>query len=281
MSGNGIISILLIICNVLVSMRGFKDRSFYDRYVFEVEKITLYKDYKRIITSGFLHINWMHLIFNMVSLLFFSGNIEAYLGPVQFLIIYFASLAAGNLFSLLIHKKEGYYSAVGATGAVCGIIFASIALFPQMRIGLLFLPISFPAWIYGLAFVLYSIYAVKSRRDNVGHDAHLGGALTGMIIAILMEPSAIVENYLPILAISLPCIIFIYIIITRPHTLMIDDYFFKKHKRNTTIDQRYNIQKNDRQKEVDMILEKIHKKGMRSLSAREKQILDEYSKTVR
>lgn len=279
MSGNGIISLLLIIVNVLFSYKGFKDRSFYDKYVFEVEKITLYKDYKRILTSGFLHANWMHLIFNMISLYFFSAGIESYLGSVQYLLIYFASLIAGNLFSLLIHKNDNSYSSVGASGAVCGIIFAAIALFPGMKIGLFFFPI--PGWIYGLAFVLLSIYGIKSSNRNIGYDAHLGGALTGMLIAILMMPSVLVTNYFPILIICIPSLVFIYIIIKKPHLLLIDDYFFKTYRDRGTIDHRYNMEKADRQKEVDMILEKIHKKGIKSLTAREKQILDEYSKTVR
>jgi len=279
MSGNGIISLLLIIVNVLFSYKGFKDRSFYDKYVFEVEKITLYKDYKRILTSGFLHANWMHLIFNMISLYFFSAGVESYLGSVQYLLIYFASLIAGNLFSLLIHKNDSSYSSVGASGAVCGIIFASIALFPGMKIGLFFFPI--PGWIYGLAFVLLSIYGIKSSNRNIGYDAHLGGALTGMLIAILMVPSVLVTNYFPILIICIPSLAFIYIIIRKPHLLFIDDYFFKTSRDRATIDHRYNMEKADRQKEVDMILEKIHKKGIKSLTSKEKQILDEYSKTVR
>ncbi len=172
----GLISIAIIIANVFVSYRGFSSHEFFARYSFEVEKILIYKDYKRLITSGFLHVNWMHLIFNMFSLYIFSAGLERYIGSIYYLVIYFVSLVGGNLFSLYIHRNHGSYSAVGASGAVCGTMFSSIALFPGMRIGLFFLPISFPAWMYGLAFVLYSIYGIKSRRDNIGYETHLGGA---------------------------------------------------------------------------------------------------------
>jgi membrane associated rhomboid family serine protease len=277
----GIFSFILIVVNVIISYRGFKDRIFYDKYKFRVDAVLLYKDYKRIITSGFLHVNWMHLIFNMIALYFFSGSLELYLGAVKFLIIYFASLAGGDLLSLFIHRNDSDYDSVGASAGVTGIIFASIALFPGMGIGLLFLPISIPGWLFGLIYVLYSIYGIRSRRNNIGHDAHLGGALVGLLIAIIMQPSGLINNTWAIVIIMLPTVFFIYMIITRPHLLLINNYYFKKHHDAITIDHRYNIERKNRQQEIDKILEKIHDKGMHSLTKKEKQILDEYSKTAR
>ena len=170
------ISIFLILANVLVSWKGFNDRNFYERYEFSVEKILLYKQYYRLVTSGFLHVNWMHLIFNMIALYFFSGSVEYFSGPLQFLLIYFASLVGGDLLSLFIHRHDSGYSSVGASGAVNGIIFAAIAVFPGMK---MFFGI--PAWVFGLAYVLYSIYGIRSRRNNVGHESHLAGSLIGML----------------------------------------------------------------------------------------------------
>ena len=189
-----IISLLLIIANVVVSYQGFKNSTFYNKYKFRVDAVLLYKDYKRLVTSGFLHVNWMHLIFNMLALYFFSSSLELYLGPVRFLIIYFLSLVAGDLLSLLVHRHQGDYDSVGASAGVNGVIFAFIALFPNMRIGLLFIPIGIPAWLFGLVYVLYSIYGIRSRKYNIGHDAHLGGALVGLVIAIIMQPSALINN---------------------------------------------------------------------------------------
>ncbi len=277
MTDIGIITLLLFALTFVTSYRGFKDQSFYYKYTFEVDKILIYKDYKRLVTSGFLHINWMHLIFNMVSLYLFSFNVEAYLGGFKFLIVYFSGLIGGNLLSLFIHRYHSDYSAVGASSGVCAIIFASIALFPSMHIGLFFLPISFPAWAYGLGYVLFSIYAIRSRKDNVGHDAHLGGAIIGMIIALLMHPSSIVENYRPILLIITPAAIFLYVIITRPHLLFVDNNFFNRHYRNVTIDQKYNIAKHETQQEIDRILDKINTKGMASLTSKERKVLEEFA----
>lgn len=271
-----IVTWILIAANIIVSYMGLKDHDFFARYSFEVDKILIYKDYKRIITSGFLHVSWMHLIFNMLSLYFFSGGLEAYLGVFKFLIIYFGSLVGGNLFSLFVHKNHNSYSSVGASGAVCGVIFAAIALFPGMVIGLFFIPI--PAWIYGIVFVLYSIYAIRSRKENIGHEAHLGGALAGLVIAIIMEPAALLTNYVTILLIFIPSAVFIYIILTRPQMLYIDNYFHRTNRNFYSIDHSYNAEKMDTQKKVDKILEKIHQKGMKSLTQREREILDAYSK---
>jgi membrane associated rhomboid family serine protease len=276
----GLVSLVIIIANIIFSYKGFKDRAFYERYSFEVEKVLLYKQYRRLLTAGFLHVNWPHLLFNMFSLLLFSMTVEQYLGPLFYLLIYFASLLGGNLFTLYLHRNHGEYGTVGASGAVCGIIFAAIALFPGMGIGLFFIPVSIPSWIYGLVYVAYSIYGIRSRKDNVGHEAHLAGALIGMFIAIMIEPSSLVNNYLPILAILLPSLIFIYIIVTRPHVLLIDNFYFKK-RNYYSIDHKYNAEKRDKQKEVDAILEKIHKKGMSSLTRQERETLSQYSKTVR
>jgi membrane associated rhomboid family serine protease len=281
MPSTGIITLILILANVIVSYRGFKDREFFARYEFEVEKILLYKDYKRLVTSGFLHINWMHLIFNMISLYVFSGIVEVTLGTLGFILIYFASLVGGHLFSLFVHRHQGDYSAVGASGAVSGVMFASVALYPNMSIGMFFIPISIPSWIYALLFVLFSIYGIRSRKNNIGHDAHLGGALVGMVLALIMQPSAFVHNYPIILLILVPTVAFIYIIITRPHVLLVDNLFFQRHQDFYSIDHRYNADRAGQQEEVDRILDKISRKGMRSLNRKERETLKAYSKKVR
>lgn len=280
MSNPQIIVYILIIVTTVVSYRGFQSSQFFQAYEFEVDKIRLYKDYKRLLTSGFLHVSWLHLIMNMLCLFLFSEVITLSLGALNFIVIYLASLVGGNLLSLWVHRLSGDYSSVGASGAICGVMFASIALYPGMGIGIFFIPISIPNWLFGIAFVLYSIYGIRSRRRNIGHDAHLGGALVGMIVAIIMEPQALIENYIPILVIMVPTVVFIYLIITRPHLLLVDNLFYKKHKDYYSIDHKYNAEQHNRQDEIDRILDKISKKGMRSLTDKEKATLKEYSKKV-
>src|SRR6185295_14899571 len=250
MNDIGIIGLIIIITNGIVSYLGLKDHTFLDKYSFRVSEILLNKDYKRLVTSGFLHVSWSHLIFNMLTLYFFSSGLESVFGETKFLIVYLASLIGGNLFSLFIHRNHHDYSSVGASGAISGIVFASIALFPGMEIGFLGLPFYMPSWIYGLLYVLYSIYGIKSQRDNIGHEAHLGGGLIGVLIAIAMVPSSLTENYLPILLILIPSIIFIYLIITRPQFLLVDN-LFQKTRGIQTFEDKYNSKKRNKERELD------------------------------
>ncbi|WP_298901993.1 rhomboid family intramembrane serine protease [uncultured Psychroserpens sp.] len=274
----GIASIILIIANVAISYRGFKNRTFFESYKFEVDKILIQKDYIRLVSSGFLHTSWRHLIFNLISLYAFSGMLEMQLGIWSYLLIYFVSLIGGDLLALFIHRNHGDYSAVGASGAVCGIIFASIALFPGLDIGFFGIPLAIPNWIFGVLYVIYSIYGITSAKDNIGHEAHLGGALIGMLVAITIRPEALVNNYIIITMIAIPIILFIYIIVRKPHILFINNLYFKSKSHNLTIDQRYNETKVFKQKEIDKLLDKISRKGIGSLSKKEKEKLDNYSK---
>ena len=278
MKSVGIAAVILIIANITFSYKGFKNRTFFESYKFSVDKILIQKDYLRLLSSGFLHVNWRHLIFNLISLYFFSGMLEVQLGILNYVIIYVCSLLGGNLLALFIHKNHGDYSAVGASGAVCGIIFASIALFPGLDIGFVLIPLAIPSWIFGVLYVAYSIYGIKSAKDNIGHEAHLGGALIGMLVAVVIRPEALVHNYVVITLIGIPIVVFIYLIVTRPHVLLIDSLYFKRASNNLTIDQRYNETKVLKQKEIDKILDKISKKGINSLSKKEKERLDNYSK---
>ncbi|HXC04367.1 MAG TPA: rhomboid family intramembrane serine protease [Bacteroidia bacterium] len=276
MTNLGISGWALILSNILFSYQGLKDEGFFNKYSFEVDQILVRKEYRRLITSGFLHVSWTHLLFNMMSLYFFYGGLESSLGEWKALGIYLVSLVGGDLLALFIHRHHGDYSAVGASGAVSGIIFASIALFPGMSIGFFGLPFSIPSWAYGLLYVLYSIYGIKSKRDNIGHEAHLGGGLTGLLVAVILVPQVVQVNYIPIALILIPTTVFLFLIITKPHLLFVGSLFQTK-KAYYDIDEKYNAEKREKELELDEILDKIHRKGINSLSRKEKEKLDRYS----
>ena len=198
--------LLLIIANVLVSMKGFNDYSFLDKYKFQVGRI-LSGEKIRTITSGFLHVDWMHLGFNMYALYIFGDIVAAFLGMPSFLIIYFGSLLAGSLYSLQYHKDEPYYSAVGASGAVSGVIYASILLYPAMQLNMFFIPIPIPGYIFGVGYLLYSIYGMKKQLGNVGHSAHLGGAIGGFALTLILNPSVFSTNLMLVIALGIPIVL--------------------------------------------------------------------------
>ena len=198
---------ILIAVNALVSFKGFSDRLFIERYKFQIGPI-LHGDQIRMLTSGFLHVDQTHLIFNMFSLFIFAGPVIAEVGIVKFLLIYFGSLIAGNTLSLSYHKKEPYYSAVGASGAVMGVVYAAIMLNPDMRLSFILLPVvSFPGYVFGVGYFLYSIYGMKKQLGNVGHSAHLGGAIGGFVLTLAVFPQIFLINRTIILILALPIIL--------------------------------------------------------------------------
>lgn len=199
-------TIAIIAANVLVSLKGFRDTAFFERYKFGIAQIRGgQKD--RLLTSGFLHVDIAHLFLNMFTLYFFADVVIQWFGPVKFLIIYLISLAAGSLLALFFHKEEPYYTAVGASGAVTGILYAAILLYPDMQLALMFIPIPLPAYVLGIGYMLYSIYGMKSRTGNIGHTAHFGGAIGGYCTTLVFKPDLLVTDTLMVLLLAIPIII--------------------------------------------------------------------------
>lgn len=201
-----IVTIVVILANVLASYKGFKDYGFFERYKFHIGSIKNGEKI-RILTSGFLHVDVTHLLFNMLTLYFFAPIVVTYFGSVKFLIVYLISLVAGNILSMIFHKNESHYSAVGASGAVTGILYAAILLQPDMRLGFFFIPIPIPAYIFGIGYLLYSIYGMRNRVGNIGHTAHFGGAIGGYLITLLFFPSLIWRQPLMVGLLALPIVI--------------------------------------------------------------------------
>ncbi len=275
MENSSAIGLIIIIFTCLTSYKGLVDPRFYNQYVFQVDKILIDKEYGRMVTSGFLHANWIHLAFNMSTLYAFSASLEMTLGIQNYAIIYFSSLIGGSLLSLYIHRNHGDYTAIGASGAVCGVIFASIALYPEVEIGTFGL--YFPSWLYALLFISISIFGIKSQASNIGHDAHLGGALIGLLTAVILRPETLEYNYWIILLIALPTIAFIVFLIRNPEIMLTDNVFSKKQGFETFED-KYNATKLTKAQEIDKILDKIRDKGVDSLTSKEKDTLDKFSK---
>ena len=184
----GLVTIVIIASNVIMSFKGFDDRLFFEKYKFNVGSIRRGEQI-RMISSGFLHADITHLLMNMVTLYFFAGTVINQLGNFNFVIIYIASLIFGNLLSLYFHKDEYWYSAIGASGAVTGILYAAILLEPSMSLYMFFIPIPIPGYVFGIGYLLYSIYGIKNRVGNIGHDAHFGGAVGGYALTLLLMPS--------------------------------------------------------------------------------------------
>lgn len=198
--GLDIVTIVIIAACGLVSYKGFQDRAFFDKYKFNIAGIKN-GEQLRFLTSGFLHADFQHFLFNMITLYFFAGPVVFELGDVGFLVVYFASLLGGGLLSYVFHKDEYHYSAIGASGAVSGIIYAAILLDPRIYIyGFI------PGYVFAIGYLAYSIYGMKSKTDNIGHDAHFGGAVAGYVVTILYDYNIIFEQTLTVILLLIPII---------------------------------------------------------------------------
>ncbi|MCB1549322.1 MAG: rhomboid family intramembrane serine protease [Hyphomicrobiaceae bacterium] len=186
------VTLTLIVINLIVTGYAlYVDDGWFDRFGFQIDRVLRYRQYYRLATSGFLHVDAFHFIFNMLTLFFFGRVMERVLGPSGFLLLYFGSELAAQIFTMIWHRRQPGYAAVGASGAVTGVVFAFCLLQPLAKIFVFFIPIGIPAILYAGLFVLISLYAIGDPRTRIGHAAHIGGAIGGVVILALLMPAAL------------------------------------------------------------------------------------------
>ncbi len=197
------ITIILIIITGLISYQAFNDAALKNKLVHRPYLEHKDKEYYRLLSSGFIHANWMHLGLNMYVLWLFGTHVETRFaglfgelqGRLLFIVMYLTTIVAASLFTHYKHKNNSYYAALGASGATSGILFSYILFNPWN--GLMIFPIPFfiPAVIIGVLYLVYSSWASKNSRDNIGHDAHFYGAVFGLLFTIALD-SDILVNFL-------------------------------------------------------------------------------------
>lgn len=198
-----LILLTIIALNLLFSFKGFGDLAFFRKYEFHIGSIRA-GEHIRMVSSAFLHADIGHLFFNMFTLYMFAPVVISYLESFNFLIIYLVSLISGSLLTLYFHKNDFSYRAIGASGAVTGVLYSAILLQPDMSLYLFFVPIPIPAYLFGIGYLLYSIYGMKAKNDNIGHTAHFGGAIGGFMITLLKEPQMLTENTFMVILLAIP-----------------------------------------------------------------------------
>lgn len=191
--------IFLLTIGLSVYALSFNQKIF-NKWVLHPYSIVKYNRWHTVITSGFIHANWPHLIFNMLSFFFFGFYLEAVLryysgsdmgGSIYFAVIYFTSMILSDLTTILRFKENRNFSSLGASGAVSGILFSFILFNPNQLIGAFFIPPIIPAWVFALLYLAYSYVQGKKMKDSINHDAHLWGAVTGIIITVILIPESI------------------------------------------------------------------------------------------
>ncbi len=296
------ITVILMVANVIFSYFGFQRAGWMDKYKFWVEGILIRKQYIRLISSGFLHVDLTHIIMNMISLYYMGRLLEVYyaynygsLGGLVYLAVYFGSLLGGNALALALHRNHGDYTAAGASGAISGVVFALVLLAPYEWIYMFGL-IPMQYWWYAVFYVLYSLFGIRTRFVPIGHEAHLGGAMIGLALSCLFAMDAAREHWILVTGLMLPTNLLLYLFYHNP-VLGINPLaalksmnwgFDRKRKRRTRVDSRNQPtekrvkqdgleinMKAKLQAEMDALLDKVAKKGIHGLTMTERARLDE------
>jgi len=180
------VTLLLIGVNVAISLWAFRRNPgdlVSEEFLFMPSEVQHGRNLRGMLLSQCAHADMAHLIFNMMTLFFFGPVVEGLLGPAKLLLIYVVAAAGSTLLTFLVHRNTPGYRALGASGAITGVLFAAIVLEPRMDLSLYFLPIGIPAPAFAIGYVLVSIWAARRRLGNIGHEAHIGGAVTGLLFA--------------------------------------------------------------------------------------------------
>ena len=275
------VTTLILLVTGVMTFIAFQRRELWERWMLKPQLILRAKQYDRLLLSGFIHGDWWHFIFNAFSFYSFGSLIEGLFGWPTLLAVYFASILGGSVLALWLHRNDGNYSALGASGGVCGIIFAAIFLLPNGAVQMFFITI--PNFLYAVLFLVGSYYGHRKSIGCVAHDAHLGGAIVGLLLTTAMYPQYIAAAptmFAVVLVLSLSIL-----------ALLVFDPFHTLTTRKEDYDvglggdraQRYaaNRQRNEKLAEIDRLLDKVSQQGIHSLSSGERKRLEALSKELR
>ncbi len=188
------LTVVIVAVTVVVSWLAFNNPRLADRLILWPPAIDRGKQYDRLVTHGFIHADWMHLAFNMITLWSFGTTMERfyaeYIGAIGYVAFYLSAIVVAILPTYMRHRHDAGYRSLGASGAVSAVLFAFILLDPWSGIYLFLIPIPIPAFLFAALYVGYSIWMDKRGGDNVNHSAHLYGAAYGVMFTLIMEPRA-------------------------------------------------------------------------------------------
>ena len=185
------VALIIFVATLAASLLGlFAAPKIIERSLFRPYYFLRRQQYDTIVTSGFVHADLPHLIFNMMTFWFFAFPLEKEIGPVRFAVLYFLGLVVSDAGTYFKHRNDPHYASLGASGAISAVLFAAIVYFPWMKLFIIPIPLPIPAPLFAVAYVAYSWWSARQARGRINHDAHLGGALFGLVFVLLTDPAA-------------------------------------------------------------------------------------------
>jgi len=271
-----VITLFLLIVLGFTTHQGLTRPDVMARYLFSAEAIRLRRQYIRLISPAFLHGSWGHFASNAITLFFFGRGLEQRFGPEMLLGIFFLSVLGGSALCLLLHRNEEY-QALGASGGALGVLFAVVLLMPGMQIRIFPVPLPIPAWLYAMGFLFYTLNGLHSSRGGISHEAHLGGLVTGVLIAWMQAPRLVMMQPLLFGSILGLSILGIWYFHANPGRVP----GFLRWRFKYALTRHRQQRRRQREAQVDELLDKVAREGIHSLSSRERAVLEEASKQRR
>lgn len=188
---------IIFVITIVTSLFAFYNAELYGKFMLHPYSVSRGQKLYTLITSGLIHRDWMHLLMNMLSYYFFAFQLERIFvsasswGHIQFGMLYIVSLVLSDMGSIVKHKDHFWYNSLGASGAICAVLFSYILFFPLTTLMIIPIPVPIPAVLYGILFLAYCVYASKNAQDSINHEAHFLGAIAGLLITIILYPHII------------------------------------------------------------------------------------------
>lgn len=182
---------MIFLITIVTSLYAFSNETIYRKFTLHPYSVSRGQYLYTLITSGLIHKDWGHLFFNMLSFYFFAFTLEATVGHWQFGLIYLVSMVLSDLPTVAKHRHNQWYYSLGASGAISAVVFSFILFYPRVDMYLMFIPIGIPAYIFGILYLIYCTYSSRYAQDGINHDAHFYGALSGILLTIMVFPQVI------------------------------------------------------------------------------------------
>lgn len=280
-------TLILVAATVGVSLYAWRHERFYEKYLLNTARVRHAGEWRRMLGSGFLHADPVHLAFNMLALYSFGGAVEAAQGPLALLAVHLLGILGGSALALFVHRREEY-RAVGASGGVCAVLFAAILLFPGLSVRVFLIPVAIPGLVFAPLYLILSTIGLKKQLGNVGHDAHIGGAVTGLLVVAALEPAVLRRGsgtYLAVLALATLAFVLAYganlgyrLRRLRRRRLGSTTAPWRVWGKRASPRAAAGAQADRDQKELDRLLDKVWEKGATGLSEKEKSRLEELAR---